>query len=90
MTSRTRAASRSGWVLSAPVRHLLAPHEPLQGRLHTTSRDHAAISHHYDLSNDFYSLLLDETMAYSCAYWRQPENAAYGLADAQRDKLDLI
>ncbi|MER5967248.1 cyclopropane-fatty-acyl-phospholipid synthase family protein [Streptomyces sp. NPDC002057] len=67
-----------------------APRARLQGRLHTTSRDRAAISHHYDLSNAFYSLLLDETMAYSSAYWRQPESAAYGLADAQRDKLDLI
>ena len=26
------------------------------------------IAHHYDLSNDFYALLLDERMAYSCAY----------------------
>ncbi|MFJ4880746.1 class I SAM-dependent methyltransferase [Streptomyces sp. NPDC088745] len=62
----------------------------LGGRLHTTARDRAAISHHYDLSNDFYALLLDESMAYSCGYWARPDDPAYGLADAQRDKLELI
>ncbi|MFS0696831.1 class I SAM-dependent methyltransferase [Streptomyces nitrosporeus] len=60
------------------------------GRLHSVSRDRAGISHHYDLSNDFYALLLDESMAYSCAYWARPDDPAYTLADAQRDKLELI
>ncbi|MEV6247481.1 cyclopropane-fatty-acyl-phospholipid synthase family protein [Streptomyces sp. NPDC051742] len=62
----------------------------LTGRLHSASRDRAAISHHYDVSNDFYALLLDESMAYSCAYWTRPAGPGYGLADAQRDKLELI
>ncbi len=65
----------------------------LRGGLHSTARDRAAISHHYDLSNDWYELLLDETMAYSCGYWTSlngPEGRRYGPADAQRDKLDLI
>ena len=44
------------------------------GRLHSRGRDRAVIAHHYDLSNDFYELLLDEHMAYSCAYW--PSDAA--------------
>lgn len=61
----------------------------VRGRLHTRLRDRTAISHHYDLSNDFYSLILDESMAYSCAYWRS-DDPAYTLADAQRDKLSLI
>ena len=59
----------------------------LQGRLHSVLRDRAAISHHYDLSNDFYALLLDASMAYSCGYWTS-EDAT--LEDAQRAKLDLI
>ena len=59
----------------------------LQGRLHTLLRDRAAISHHYDLSNDFYSLLLDPHMAYSCAYYETGEES---LEQAQRNKLDLI
>jgi cyclopropane-fatty-acyl-phospholipid synthase len=60
------------------------------GRLHSRARDRASISHHYDMSNDFYALLLDESMAYSCGYWRRPDDPAYGLADAQHDKLELI
>jgi cyclopropane fatty-acyl-phospholipid synthase-like methyltransferase/DUF1365 family protein len=59
----------------------------LTGRRHTRLRDRAAIAHHYDLSNDFYELLLDETMAYSSAYFTSPEMS---LVDAQRAKLDLI
>jgi cyclopropane-fatty-acyl-phospholipid synthase len=61
----------------------------LRGRLHTPGRDRAAIAHHYDLSNDFYALILDPQMAYSCGYWTS-EDAGYGLVDAQRDKLDLV
>lgn len=61
----------------------------LRGRLHSNERDRAAIAHHYDLSNDFYSLILDPQMVYSCGFWRS-DDADYGLADAQADKLDLV
>jgi cyclopropane-fatty-acyl-phospholipid synthase len=47
----------------------------------------AAIQHHYDLSNDFYALWLDETRTYSCALWQGPEDPA-DLASAQRSKID--
>ena len=46
-----------------------------------------AIGFHYDVSNDFYRLWLDEQMVYSCAYFKS-ENE--GLDEAQRNKLDLI
>ncbi|WP_375476257.1 class I SAM-dependent methyltransferase [uncultured Jatrophihabitans sp.] len=59
----------------------------LTGRLHTQRRDRAAIAHHYDLSNDFYQLLLDEHMAYSSAYYTADEQS---LHDAQTAKLDLV
>src|SRR6185369_6833366 len=63
----------------------------LHGRLHSLTRDRDAISHHYDLSNDFYSLILDDHMAYSCAYFTQdPEDPTYTIEDAQRAKLDLV
>ena len=63
----------------------------LRGRLHSLTRDRDAISHHYDLSNDFYALILDPHMAYSCAYFTQdPEDPTYTVEDAQRDKLDLV
>ncbi|MFC8431307.1 class I SAM-dependent methyltransferase [Streptomyces sp. NPDC057253] len=61
----------------------------LRGGLHSRARDRAAISHHYDLSNDFYGLLLDETMAYSCGYWTSDEPDVTAV-DAQRAKLELI
>ncbi|MGW5875982.1 class I SAM-dependent methyltransferase [Nocardiopsis terrae] len=59
------------------------------GRLHSRQRDAAAISHHYDAGNDLYELLLDETMAYSCALWDEDE-PEQSLAEAQRAKLDLV
>ncbi len=59
----------------------------LTGRLHTKLRDRAAIAHHYDLSNDFYQLLLDDNMAYSSAYFTAPGQS---LVEAQNAKLDLI
>jgi cyclopropane-fatty-acyl-phospholipid synthase len=65
-----------------------APYARLRGAPHSKARDRAAVSHHYDLSNDFYARLLDRTMAYSCAYWDGGEEQ--DLADAQRAKLDLI
>ena len=61
----------------------------LSGAEHSRERDRAAIAHHYDLSNAFYELLLDVHMAYSCAYFTS-DAPGYTLADAQRDKLDLI
>lgn len=60
----------------------------LRGRKHTRDRDRAAIAHHYDLSNDFYELLLDESMAYSCGYF--VDGPTGDLAEAQRAKLDLV
>ncbi|MBP0453679.1 class I SAM-dependent methyltransferase [Kitasatospora sp. RG8] len=59
----------------------------VQGRLHSRSRDRAAISHHYDVGNDFYGLVLGPSMVYSCAYWAP---AAKSLEAAQEAKLDLI
>jgi cyclopropane-fatty-acyl-phospholipid synthase len=61
----------------------------LRGRLHSGGRDQAAIAHHYDLSNEFYALVLDSQMAYSSAYWTS-DAADYTLEDAQADKLDLV
>ncbi len=82
-----RTALGVGAVGRAPA----LPHSQarVRGRLHSKLRDRRAISHHYDLSNEFYSLLLDPSMAYSSGYWRSTA-ASYTLQDAQRDKLDLV
>jgi cyclopropane-fatty-acyl-phospholipid synthase len=84
-------AVRTALRLGILGRRLPAPasQAKLRGGLHTRLRDRSAISHHYDLSNDFYALVLDPRMAYSCAYWTS-EEPGYELADAQRDKFDLV
>jgi cyclopropane-fatty-acyl-phospholipid synthase len=78
-------------------RPLPAPPEEarLRGRLHSRERDAAAIAHHYDVSNEFYRLVLGQTMTYSCAYFDADLPAAPGdrrraLDDAQTAKYDLV
>ena len=58
----------------------------VRGRLHSRARDRAVIAGHYDLPAAFYRLILDPTMAYSCAHWDKADT----LAAAQQDKLELI
>jgi cyclopropane-fatty-acyl-phospholipid synthase len=69
----------------------------LAGEKHSTGRDSDAISYHYDQSNELYATLLDEHMAYSCAYFRADpaedpgaRDGSYGISEAQRDKLELV
>jgi cyclopropane-fatty-acyl-phospholipid synthase len=45
------------------------------------------VQYHYDLGNDFFSLWLDETMSYSCAYFQKPEDS---LTQAQIQKIDHV
>lgn len=90
-------AARLGAIGPPPKRP--ASEARLTGRLHTRRRDRAAIAHHYDLSNDFYQLLLDEHMAYSSAYYGKLEgelegeldvDLAMSLHEAQTAKLELV
>ena len=66
----------------------------LSGEKHSTGRDSDAISYHYDQSNELYAALLDDHMAYSCAYFRadpaEDPGSDYGITEAQRDKLELV
>ena len=59
----------------------------LSGWRHSRARDAAAITHHYDVGDDFYRLVLGPAMTYSCARFEVPEMS---LEDAQRSKHDLI
>jgi cyclopropane-fatty-acyl-phospholipid synthase len=61
----------------------------MTGTRHSRRRDRQAVTHHYDVGNEFYRIVLGRSMVYSCAYWTDTD-PAYDLADAQRDKLDLI
>jgi cyclopropane-fatty-acyl-phospholipid synthase len=54
---------------------------------HSKREDREAIHHHYDVSNEFYALWLDPAMVYSCAYFRDENDA---LEQAQLQKLDHI
>jgi cyclopropane-fatty-acyl-phospholipid synthase len=78
------------WIRKLPRSHRLqASLDPIEfpEEARAKDRDRQAISYHYDLPADFYSLWLDERMVYSCAYFSSPEE---DLDSAQEHKLDHI
>jgi cyclopropane-fatty-acyl-phospholipid synthase len=58
-----------------------------RGTRHSKERDARAVRHHYDVSNEFFALFLDESMTYSCAVFSR---GATTLEDAQREKLEMV
>ncbi|MFJ9595348.1 class I SAM-dependent methyltransferase [Streptomyces virginiae] len=87
--AEARGAVRDLLTLARP---LPAPPPPAEeavrrgGPRHTRGRDRQAVSHHYDVGNDFYERVLGPSMVYSCAYWTPGST----LERAQHDKLDLV
>jgi cyclopropane-fatty-acyl-phospholipid synthase len=79
------AAVRAGALRSVPN----APAVELRprGRRHSRERDRRAVRHHYDVSNEFFRLVLGESMTYSCAIFSR---GAHTLEEAQRAKLELV
>jgi cyclopropane-fatty-acyl-phospholipid synthase len=73
--------------LTAPPRRPAAELVP-SGRRHSKERDARAVRHHYDVSNEFFSLFLDESMTYSCAVFSQ--GGATTLEEAQVAKLEMV
>ncbi len=80
------------------IGHLVPPPPPpqetlprwrrvLEGARHSRSRDAEAISHHYDVSNRFYEMVLGPSMTYTCACYPTPEAT---LEEAQAFKYDLV
>ncbi len=59
----------------------------LTGKQHSVERDRQAVTYHYDVSNDFYALWLDQRMVYSCAYFQAADD---DLDTAQERKLDYL
>ena len=59
----------------------------MRGRRHSKERDAAAIAHHYDVSNDFYRIVLGPSMTYSCAVFAAPDTT---LEAAQAAKYELV
>lgn len=63
------------------------PIEPSLRHPHSKKRDRKAIRYHYDVSNEFYELWLDENMQYSSAVFN---DFSEDVDSAQRRKLDLV
>ena len=90
------AALRTGGVRRPPPAPKAELH--LRGRKHTSKRDREAVRHHYDVGNEFFSLFLDDSMTYSCAFFsRVPKRRGFRsreatptLKEAQEAKLDLV
>lgn len=80
------ASARS---LGALGRPLGAPPEEVlpRGLRHSIGRDRHAVSHHYNVGNEFYEIVLGPSMTYSCARFVTPSTS---LEDAQAAKHDLI
>jgi cyclopropane-fatty-acyl-phospholipid synthase len=79
------AAARATGITRPPKR----PQSELvpSGKFHSKERDARAVRHHYDVSNDFFALFLDESMTYSCGVWNR---GAATLEEAQETKLELV
>jgi cyclopropane-fatty-acyl-phospholipid synthase len=58
-----------------------------RGRRHSRERDARAVRYHYDVSNDFFALFLDDSMTYSCALFSR---GATTLEEAQDAKRELV
>ena len=58
-----------------------------RGLRHSRWRDRQAVSHHYDVGNDFYRLVLGPSMTYSCARFTEPTMT---LEEAQAAKHELV
>jgi cyclopropane-fatty-acyl-phospholipid synthase len=90
----TALASRIDTIVPAGLqgfRPLLLPRTPSNHRgAHADTR--ANIAHHYDLSNEFFSLFLDQALTYSCALFEtvDPPPAWRDLAAAQHRKIDRL
>ncbi len=71
------------------LRPLPVPPEEMRpgGRLHSIGRDRRSVSYHYNVSNEFYELVLGDAMTYSCALFTEPEDS---LEHAQWSKLELV
>jgi cyclopropane-fatty-acyl-phospholipid synthase len=85
MTATFGALRRLG-IVPTPLPPPLEEARP-KGWRHSKRRDAQAISHHYDVGNDFYRVVLGPSMTYSCARFGRE---ATTLEDAQAAKHEMI
>jgi cyclopropane-fatty-acyl-phospholipid synthase len=57
-----------------PLKHFASQLARPLRQLNNLAQSRANVAHHYDLSNDFYRLWLDDDMQYSCAYWTEADD----------------
>jgi cyclopropane-fatty-acyl-phospholipid synthase len=88
-TAAFAAAAASPRLARHALRRAPVPPEEarLRGPLHSLRRDRDAIAHHYDISNEFYALLLGPSLVYSCAYFEHPDDS---LEAAQERKVETV
>ncbi|MDU2065711.1 MAG: cyclopropane-fatty-acyl-phospholipid synthase family protein [Sporomusaceae bacterium] len=73
--------------LFTPKNKVMAKGLRLAGKMVERTQAKQNIAHHYDLGNDFFSLWLDKSMSYSCAYFKQSTDS---LEQAQMQKIEHI
>ena len=78
------AARAAGPMLPPPVPKV---EQRPRGRRHSPERDRRSVQFHYDVSNEFFKLFLDESMTYSCAFFSLDDSS---LEAAQFAKLELV
>jgi cyclopropane-fatty-acyl-phospholipid synthase len=78
------AARAAGPMLPPPVPEV---EQKPRGRRHSPERDKRSVQFHYDVSNEFFKLFLDESMTYSCAFFSLDDSS---LEAAQFAKLELV
>ena len=92
LTAVVRVAARNARGLDEWRRRLAPARIPLQTARgirarNTRVRSRRSIAAHYDLGNEFFALMLDETMMYSSAYFPR---RGMTLAEASCAKLELV
>jgi cyclopropane-fatty-acyl-phospholipid synthase len=87
MLPRLLPGARQFGLFRRPPRPPIEEAGPRRGRRHSLNRDAQAVSHHYDVGNDFYGLFLGPSMTYSCARFIDD---AMSLGEAQEAKHELV
>ncbi|HWM08509.1 MAG TPA: cyclopropane-fatty-acyl-phospholipid synthase family protein [Solirubrobacteraceae bacterium] len=78
------AARATGPMLPPPVPGV---EQRPRGKRHSPERDKRSVQFHYDVSNEFFKLFLDESLTYSCAFFSLDDSS---LEAAQFAKLELV
>jgi cyclopropane-fatty-acyl-phospholipid synthase len=92
LTTVVRVAARNAASLDQWRRRLAPARVPLQAAQgvrarNTHARSRRDIAAHYDLGNELFALMLDETMMYSAAYFPRMDMT---LAEASRAKIEMV